>query len=86
MHEVMHVLWLWRQGEVVKFLFAESRRETAGNFIAPLREGFDLLMVSSVFRVQNCNNLPCTDSVDDRFSKSQLAVWDMTDVYRTVYN
>jgi len=78
MHEGRHVWWSWRQGAVVGFLFAE--RQTAENFTDPLRAVFDLLMVSSVYRVQNWSYLPCTNSVDNRFSKS------MTDVYRTVYN
>lgn len=78
MHKGMHVVMEARGGSGI--LFAESKRETAGNFTDPLREGFDLLMVSSVFRVQNWNYLPCTNSVVNRFSKS------ITDVSRTVYN
>lgn len=54
-HEGMHERWWRRRGEVVSFLFAESQRGTEGNFTDLLREGFDLLIVSSVFRIQNWN-------------------------------
>lgn len=68
------------------FLFTESQRESAENFPDFLREDFCLLMVSGVFRVKNWNYFPCTDSVDDGFFRSQLALCEMADVNRAVYN